>query len=98
MYYLKLSGYIPEPKIREFEQTYRLAFTQIPKTCTGYSMSKDTLNEGVFHFISYWDSVSPLRAFAQSSPFLMLVGAYNTLGKLIENVNGEMLASRNGEG
>ena len=90
MYYLKLSGFIPENKQREFEQTYRLVSTQIPRICRNYNISKDALDEGVYHFISYWPFQSSLESFSHSASFLMLIGAFKTLGELHENVRGEM--------
>jgi len=90
MYFLKLSGYIPKSKQIEFEQTYRLAATQIPRTCEEYSIAKDALNEDVYYFISYWPLPSHVRSFSQSSPFIMLKGAFKTLGELYENSSGEI--------
>jgi hypothetical protein len=91
MYYIKLSGFIPENKQMEFEQTYRYATTQIPRTCSGYSMSKDTLYEGLYHFISYWAFQESLQSFTQSVPFFMMIGAIKSLGELRENTIGEMI-------
>jgi alpha-amylase/alpha-mannosidase (GH57 family) len=90
MYYLKLSGFIPENKQREFEQTYRLVSTQIPKICRGYNITKDALNDGIYHFISYWPFEASLDSFSHSTSFIMLMGAFKTLGELQENVSGEM--------
>jgi hypothetical protein len=94
MYYLKLSGYIPESKQMEFEQTYRFACTQIPRTCDSYNISKDALDEGVYHFISYWHQMSQLRSYSQSASFLMLTGAFKTLGELYENSSGEIMQNK----
>ena len=90
MYYLKLSGFIPENKQLEFEQTYRLVSTQIPRSCEGYNISKDVLDEGVYHFISYWPFHAQLQSFSHSSSFVMLIGAFKTLGELYEKKEGEM--------
>lgn len=93
MYFLRLSGYIPENKQVEFEQTYRLVSKQIPGTCEGYSISKDALNEGIYYFISYWRLQSHLQTFSRSAPFLIIKGAFRTLGILSENTSGEMIVS-----
>lgn len=95
MYYLKLSGYIPESKQVEFEQTYRFVSTQIPRTCSEYSISKDVLDDGIYHFISYWPFLAPLKSFTHSQSFLMLIGAFKTLGKLYENKKGEITEAEN---
>ncbi|HEY6977525.1 MAG TPA: hypothetical protein VH396_14605 [Chitinophagaceae bacterium] len=90
MYFLKLSGFIPENKQREFEQTYRLVSTQIPKICESYSISKDALDEGIYYFISYWPFEASLESFSHSPSCMMLTGAFKTLGELYENVSGEI--------
>jgi hypothetical protein len=95
MYYLKLSGYIPETKQLEFEQTYRLVTTQIPRTCRGYNVSKDALDDGIYHFISYWPLQTDLKSFSKSASFLMIIGAFEALGELQENITGEMMDSKN---
>lgn len=91
MYYLRLSGYIPENKRMEFEQTYRLVSTQIPKACKGYNVSKDALDDGIYYFISYWPFEDSLESFSHSPAYMMLTGAFKNLGELRENVSGEML-------
>jgi len=90
MYFLKLSGYIPKNKQTEFEQTYRLAVTQIPRTCEEYNILKDALNEDVYYFVSYWPLPSQLQSFSQSAPFFMITGAFAALGELYENSSGEI--------
>lgn len=90
MYFLKLSGYIPPNKQFEFEQTYRFASTQIPETCSEYDISKNVLREGVYYFISYWPLLAELELFARSAPFLMISGAFKTLGELYENTDGKI--------
>ena len=79
----------------EFEQTFRFVITQIPRICTGYRISKDLLNEDVYDFTSYWATISAAKTFTQSPVFLMMLGAFNTLGKLYENISGEMIMTPN---
>jgi hypothetical protein len=93
MYFLNLSGLIPTNKQLEFEQTYRFAATQMPSFCKAYSISKDALIEGLYHFTSHWDSMEGLRSFGKSPVYALLVGAFNTLGKLTEKSKGEMVVS-----
>jgi hypothetical protein len=91
MYYLKLSGYIPESKQMEFEQTYRFITTQIPKACKGYNITKDVIDQDVYHFVSYWSLLAHLQSFSKSASFLMMMGAFRNLGELQENATGEMI-------
>jgi hypothetical protein len=91
MYYLKLSGYIPESKQMEFEQTYRFVTMQIPGTCKGYDITKDVFDQKLYHFVSYWSLLSHLQAFSKSASFLIMMGAFRSLGELQENSTGEMI-------
>jgi hypothetical protein len=91
MYYLKLSGFIPQDKQQEFEQTYMFIRVQIPKTCISFSITKDVIEEDIYSFISYWPLLSNLQRFEQSPPFAVLTGAFRTLGELYENTSGEMV-------
>jgi hypothetical protein len=95
MFFLKLTGFIPGNKQLEFEQTYRYIADQIPTACSRYSISKDALNEGVYHFISYWNSLPQLQTFSQSLCYLILIGAFNTLGELRENTKAELVLTEN---
>ena len=90
MFYLKLSGFIPDHKQMEFEQTYRYISTQMPLNCLEYNISKDALKDGVYHFMAYWPVLAMLKAFTASVPFVILNGAFKTLGSLYEESAGEI--------
>ena len=90
MYFLKITGFIPENKQVEFEQTIRLLKSQMPKSCAGFNTSKDITDKENYQFIAYWDKLPYLQTFTHSSTCLMLLGAFRTLGKLKENTCGKM--------
>jgi len=90
MYYLKLSGFIPENKQKEFEQTYKLVSTQMPNSCRQHSISKDLSHKHVYHFVSYWSSSGDMDSFCISSDFTILIGAFKTLGELYDNARGQL--------
>lgn len=90
MYFLKISGFIPENKQAEFEQTIDLLKSQMPKSCSGFNTSKDITDEESYQFIAYWDELPYLQSFTHSSTCSMLLGAFRTLGKLKENTYGKM--------
>jgi|KBSSwiStaDraftv2_1062776.scaffolds.fasta_scaffold1135460_2 quinol monooxygenase YgiN len=90
MYYLFLSGLIPEQKRSEFEQTYFLVSTQMPVSCAGYWFETDMVEHGKYYFVSYWASQEAIESFRKTPGYLMLNGAFATLGKLLENSIGEM--------
>jgi len=91
MYYLKITGLIPENKQVEFEQTIRMVGAKMPQSCTGFKTSRDITEKENFQFIAYWDKLPLLKSFTQSSTCLMIVGAFRTLGKLKENTTGKIL-------
>lgn len=88
MYFLKISGLIPRNKQIEFEQTYRYVSSMIPGSCLKYTLTRDFQQEDTFQFISYWESRDFMEAFARSSVYRMLKGAFQTLGRLNEDGSG----------
>ncbi|HTS43062.1 MAG TPA: antibiotic biosynthesis monooxygenase [Puia sp.] len=93
MYYLLLSGFIPEHKQSEFEQTCLLVSSQIPQTCSGYSFHRDEKNPYKYRFISYWPDGEEVEKYMKSPGYIMLSGAFSTLGELIEQANGKLVYS-----
>ncbi|GAO43964.1 hypothetical protein FPE01S_03_00030 [Flavihumibacter petaseus NBRC 106054] len=77
---LKLSGFVPENNRKEFVQTFKLAFSQISSECLEKTLSGDCLVNGYYHFISLWPSEKALRDFMQSPEFVLIEGAFETLG------------------
>ncbi len=92
MYYLVLIGLIPEEQQAEFEQTYTLVSGQMPGTCTGHQVKRDKTNHDKFRFISYWTNFEEVKAFKKTPAYLMLNGAFLTLGELIESTEGKLNA------
>jgi len=90
MYFQNLSGIIPTNKQVEFEQTFRLVISQMPEVCKSSYIAKDVIRDGVYYITFQSDDLQALRSFTHSSIFIMLVGAFNTLGKLYENNGGEI--------
>jgi quinol monooxygenase YgiN len=88
MYFHKVSGTIPENKHREFEQTFNIVGAKLPEGCAGIEFSRDIEDENIYHFISFWEQMTFLEDFTQSSASMMLLGAFKTLGTLSENRSG----------
>jgi hypothetical protein len=91
MYYLKITGFIPENKQLEFEQTISFVSLKMPESCTGFDTSKDITDNENYQFMAYWDRLSSLQSFTRSKICLIILGAFRTLGKLKEKKSGEML-------
>jgi hypothetical protein len=90
MYFQNLSGIIPTNKQVEFEQTFRLVISQMPDGCKTSYIAKDVIHDGVYYITFQWEDLHALKSFTHSPIFTILVGAFNTLGKLYENNGGEI--------
>jgi hypothetical protein len=91
MYFLQLSGTIPENKQTEFEQTFQFVRSKLPEGCSGCIFSRDVDDFHNYHFISYWNKLDNLESFAHSVTSQMILGAFKTLGQLKENKSGLLI-------
>ena len=80
-HFLRISADVPGNKRREFEQTVKFVFNQLPDDCIEHSLSADVLSPGHYHFFSLWLTASSMRLFMASVEFQLLIGAYFTLGE-----------------
>ena len=77
---LRISGHVPGNKRREFEQTFKFVFNQLPGECIEHSLSEDVFIHGHYHFFSLWLTAGSMKVFMESVEFQLLTGAYFTLG------------------
>jgi len=91
MYFLQLSGSIPENKQTEFEQTFEFVRSQLPDGCEGCIFSRDVDDIHIYHFFSYWNKLDNLEKFTHSVTSQMILGAFKTLGRLKENKTGLLI-------
>jgi quinol monooxygenase YgiN len=94
IYFLKLTGSIPEQKQKEFEQTFRFVFNQISKECLEHHLAGDVNFSDRYHFYSSWPSANSLAIFLNSQEFRVLQGAYETLGTLDNAERGELIDAK----
>jgi len=87
-HFLRISGDVPANKRKEFEQTFRFVFNQLPVDCVEHSLSEDVFIEGHYHFFSVWLTGSSMKLFMASVEFQLLSGAYFTLGEEQATVHG----------
>ena len=87
-HFLQISGNVPGNKRKEFEQTFRFVFNQLPGGCIEHSLSEDVFVEGHYHFFSVWITGGALRLFMASMEFQLLTGAYFTLGDEEKTAHG----------
>ena len=87
-YFLRISGDVPVNKRKEFEQTFRFVFNQLPDECIERSLSVDVFIEGHYHFFSVWLTGSAMKLFMASVEFQLLSGAYFTLGEEQKTAHG----------
>ncbi len=90
-YFLKISGFIPQNKRKEFEQTFRFVFNQLPPDCLAHDLSSDIFSVGYYHFYSLWPSESSLSAFLRSDEFQLLQGIYKTIGITSDKLSGDIV-------
>ncbi len=90
-HFLKMSGFIPPGKRKEFEQTFRFVSNQLSPDCLQCSLSADIFNTGVYYFYSVWPTAESLGAFYKSQEFQVLAGAFQTLGSPDQNTSGKQI-------
>jgi hypothetical protein len=88
LHFLRISGDVPGNKRREFEQTFRFVFNQLPGECIERSLSADVFVDGHYHFFSLWLTAKAMRTFMTSAEFQLLTGAYFTLGTDEQTTHG----------
>ena len=59
--FLIISGQIAESKKKEFEQTFRLAFSVKTEDCLVCNLSADTSKNGYYHFFPCGRVTRPLK-------------------------------------
>ena len=79
-HFLRISGDVPGNKRKEFEQTLKFVFNQLPEDCIEHSLCADVFVDGHYHFFSVWLTAKAMRTFMASIEFQLLTGAYFTLG------------------
>jgi len=87
-HFLKVSGDIAGNKGKEFEQTVRFVFNQLPPECIERTLSLDIHNEGHYYFFSLWLSERSLRKFLNSEEYQLISGAYDALGAMDDSFYG----------
>jgi hypothetical protein len=90
LYFLKISGYIHAGKHREFEQTVKFLFNQLPGENLERNLALDVTHSNLYHIYSLWQSEKSLLAFKASHEYKLLEGAFQTLGEYQVTMSGKM--------
>jgi quinol monooxygenase YgiN len=90
-HFLIISGHISSNKKKEFEQTFRLAFSSLSGDCLEYCLSADTNREGDYHFFSLWSNEGAMKTFMDSMEYQLMNGAFHALGSVKKTFNGNVL-------
>jgi hypothetical protein len=90
-HFLVISGHISINKKKEFEQTFRLAFSSLTGDCLECCLSADTNKEGGYHFFSLWLNEGALKTFMNSVEYQLMNGAFHALGSVKKTFNGTVL-------
>lgn len=87
-YFLKISGWVHDSKKKEFEQTIRFVFNQLPQECFQRNLTNDKNAGELYSFSSLWINERSLLKFMESQEFLLIKGAYSALGALKTVIHG----------
>ncbi|HSZ33758.1 MAG TPA: antibiotic biosynthesis monooxygenase [Puia sp.] len=93
--FLIISGQIGQSKKKEFEQTFRLAFSVKGEDCIAYNLSADISKEGYYHFFSLWTSDEALQRFMKSTEYELMNGAFHALGHVDQYFTGNVSETKN---
>jgi quinol monooxygenase YgiN len=89
--FLSISGIVSHNKKKEFEQTAKFIFNQLPHECIQQNLATDIYNEQRYFFLSTWLSEQSLIQFLQSEEYRLFKGAYDVLGHLDNLVYGTIV-------
>jgi quinol monooxygenase YgiN len=94
-FFLIISGQITQSKKKEFEQTFRLAFSIKTEDCLAYNLSADTSKDGYYHFFSLWTSDAALKKYMESTEYELMNGAFHALGHVEQTLTGNVSETNN---
>jgi hypothetical protein len=78
-HFLKISGEISNLKKKEFEQTIRFVFNQMPPECLERNLAADVYNDSLYHFFTLWTDEKSLVKFIETDEYQLIKGAYSAL-------------------
>ena len=81
-HFLKVSGDIASNKGKEFKQTIRFVFNQLPPDCIERTLSRDILQEGHYYFFSLWLNEWAFKNLLDLDEYQLVSGAYDALGRM----------------
>ncbi len=88
IHFVRISGTIAAGKKKEFEQTVRFVFNQLPLACSDRNLAIDCQNEAAYSVYTEWLNEPALKKFMGSDEFQLIRGAYLALGKPGKTVCG----------
>jgi hypothetical protein len=86
-----MSGFVPLSKHKEFEQTFRFVSNQVSPDCMQFSLAADIFVANEYHYYSLWPTAESLDAFCRSKEFLVIEGAFQTLGSQDQDIRGKKI-------
>jgi quinol monooxygenase YgiN len=78
-HFLKISGEISNLKKKEFEQTIRFVFNQMPPECLEKNLTVDVNNENRYYFFTLWTDEKAKVKFMGTNEYQLIKGAYSAL-------------------
>jgi quinol monooxygenase YgiN len=90
-HFLIVSGIVSRNKKKEFEQTIKFIFNQLPGECIQRNLATDINNEHHYFLLSTWADEQSLFRFMESEEIQLIRGAYDVLGHLENMIYGPVL-------
>jgi len=87
-HFLNISGEVGYNKKREFEQTIKFIFNQLPSECIHRCLATDIYKEHHYFFLSTWIDERSLSRFIESEEYQLIKGAFDVLGHFDNTVYG----------
>jgi hypothetical protein len=78
-HFLRISGVISNAKKKEFEQTIRFVFNQMPPECLEKNLTVDVNNENCYYFFTLWTDEKAKVKFMETNEYQLIKGAYSAL-------------------
>ena len=90
MYFLKISGYIPEKKHLEFKQSLDEIHEQIKEDCHEFTITRDLNEKDIYYLHIHWNTKDAYQTFLNSQDYRVLYSSFHVLGKILDISSGNL--------
>ena len=90
VYIVKISGFIPEHKYHEFEQSVHELNRLIKLECLEFGFSKDIFDKDHYYLSINWNNEFAYKKFLNSYEYHLICGSFQALGSIREITYGKL--------